>query len=473
MVKEPELRRRLKAYGQEHLLSFWVSLDPGQREELAADIEQIDFARFTAVWKSLTQETAPPSAAEMSVPQAFPAQPTVEFEPTYARGRELGEQLLRDNRVGAMVVAGGQGTRLGFDGPKGAYPIGPVSGKCLFQLFAESILATNRRYQCRVPWYVMTSTTNHEATMAFFESAEYFGLAAEDVVFFKQGMMPAADASGKILLAEKHRVALAPNGHGGSLTALAENGILETMAARGVDYVSYFQVDNPLVAPVDPLFLGLHAIERSEVSSLTIGKASDDEKVGLFVNVSQKPSVVEYTSFPPALTGLRNPDGSRKFDLANIAVHVFNRAFIERLVGGGDGLSLPWHVARKQVPHIDTGTGERVTPSEPDALKAEMFVFDALPLAERSLLLHTARSERFSPVKNLEGVDSAATAKRDLVRRAAAWLESCGVSVPRTKGGEPDCVIEISPLLALDAEMLRERRPAILQIRRGDSVLLD
>ncbi len=468
-----ELRNVLSRHGQDHLLSFWDTLSEPEREQLASDVEQIDFARFGAILGDLDTGDPDLPADGLSVPQAFPANPTVEFEPTYARGRELGSQILRSNRVGAMVVAGGQATRLGYDGPKGGYPIGPISKKCLFQLFAESILAANRRYECRVPWYIMTSTANHEETITLFESADYFGLDRDDVVFFKQGMMPAADVSGKILLAEKHRVALAPNGHGGSLTALAENGILEAMADRGVDYISYFQVDNPLVSPVDPLFLGLHAMERAEMSSLTIAKASDDEKVGLFVSVDGKTRVSEYTSFPASLASARNADGTRKFDLANIAVHAFDRSFVERIVSGGKGLSLPWHAARKAVPYVDTDTGQTVTPSAPNALKAEMFVFDALPLAARSMLLHATRRECFSPVKNLDGVDSVATAKRDMVRRAAGWLESCGVSVPRTGAGEPDCVIEIGPLHALDHEMLREREPAKLQIERGQHVLLE
>jgi UDP-N-acetylglucosamine pyrophosphorylase len=298
-------------------------------------------------------------------------------------------------------------------------------------------------------------------------------LDATDVMFFQQSMMPVADSRGNVLLDDRHRLSLSPNGHGGSLAALHERGMLQDMADRGVDYISYFQVDNPLVAPLDPLFLGLHAIERSEMSSLTMGKASDDEKVGLFVLLDGRLTVVEYSSFPKELSTAKTSDGARKFDLSNIAVHVFDRAFVERLVGGQGGLSLPWHRAEKVVGYVDVKTGRRIVPKMPNAVKAEMFVFDALSQAKNPMLMQTIRSERFSPVKNAEGVDSVATAQRDMTRRAAGWLESCGVSIPRKADGEPDCVVEFSPLFAADLAELRQRDLNSVKIAAGERLLLE
>ncbi len=473
MTDFSSLKARLDAVGQGHLLRFWDDLSASERAQLTADIEGIDFGMFRRVWEQLSGSGEEVAAGEFDVADALPSRPTAELEARYARAGELGERLIGTNRVAALLVAGGQATRLGFDGPKGGYPIGPISGKCLFQLFGEAILATNRRYGCAVPWYVMTSSANHSATVELFERCGWFGLQRADVQFFRQGMLPVANTSGEILLDQRHRVSLAPNGHGGSLTALAESGMLGDMADRGVECISYFQVDNPLVHPVDPLFVGLHALAESEMSSLTIGKASDDEKVGHFVKLDEKLQVVEYTSFPAALSKMRLPDGSRKFDLANIAVHLLDRKFVERIVGADRSAGLPWHLARKKVAHIDPASGERVSPASPNAIKAEMFVFDALREADRAMLLRTTRGERFSPVKNLEGVDSAATARRDLVRRAAGWLEACGTSVPRTPEGEPDCVIEISPLYALDAAMLGERATAHAAVERGSRILLE
>jgi UDP-N-acetylglucosamine/UDP-N-acetylgalactosamine diphosphorylase len=209
------------------------------------------------------------------------------------------------------------------------------------------------------------------------------------------------------------------------------------------------------------------------MSSLTVGKASDDEKVGLFVTVAGTLHIVEYSGLPDWMARLRNVDGSRKFDLANIAVHVLDRAFVERIAGDGRLTELPWHGARKAVSYIDLKTGRRISPAAPNAVKAELFVFDALPLAQRTVLLCTERVERFSPVKNAEGVDSVATAQRDMVRRAAAWLEACGVSIPKTPQGWPDCVVEISPLFARDVNMLREHQPGHRRIARADHVLLE
>ena len=443
MPDENRLRRMLSAHDQEHLLTFWDELGPDQRAELACDVDSIPFEEFARVSSMRRNEADGPDPSTFDVPDALPDEPTPSQRETYAEADELGRQMIRDNRVAALVVAGGDATRLGYDGPKGMFPIGPVSEKSLFQLFAEAIRATNKRYDCSVRWYVMTSVSNHDATVTFFEQHDHFGLDRESVRFFRQGMMPVADRSGKILLRLKHRVALAPTGHGGCLTALAETGMLRDMADHGVDCISYFQVDNPLIQPVDPRFVGLHAQFRSEMSSLTIRKASDDEKVGHFVSIDGRVRVVEYTTMPQSLTALRTPSGDRKFDFANTAAHVLDRAFVERVVGGE--LSLPWHLANKQVPYIDTATGDRVTPDAPNAIKAEMFVFDALPRAERAMVLLARRSERFSPVKNAVGVDSIATARRDMVRRAASWLESCGVRVPSGPDGDPSGAPNVAP----------------------------
>lgn len=475
MPDKAELTRFLEEHGQPHLLTFWDELNAAQRDQLSADIARIDFEQFAglmAAFQTGKDDGADESVDGPGVPVSFPATPSHALADQYRRANELGIELIRASRVAAMVVAGGQATRLGIDGPKGAFPIGPVSGNSLFQIFAESILATNRRWGCGVAWYVMTSDANHDETVRFFRDHGYFGLSAADVAFFQQGMFPIADTSGRILLDEKHRVAMAPNGHGGSLTALAETGMLDDMRRRGVEHVSYFQVDNPLVRPIDPLFVGLHALEKSQASSLTVRKASDDEKVGVFVTAGGRLRVLEYTSMPEAMARRRTANGERLCDLANIAVHVFERLFLESLVAQGAVNRLPWHRAVKKVPYIDTTTGRRVEPAEPNAVKCEMFVFDALPRAERTMLLEADRAEVFSPVKNAAGVDSVATAQRDMIARAARWLERCGVNVPRDGQGQPDCAVEISPLAAMDSEELANLPSCPLQLDRGTKVHL-
>lgn len=439
--------------GQEHLLRFWSQLDDARRHELLADIERIDFAPLPGLIDGFVRRRPP--HAELGVLE--PA-PHISLADVRADGDEIraaravGEGLLARGEVAALVVAGGQGTRLGYDGPKGCLPVSPVAGKPLFQLFAEQILATQRRAGRPLRWYVMTSPGNDAATRAFFAERAHFGLAPEQVIFFQQGVMPAFAPDGRILLDQPHRVALSPDGHGGTLLALAASGALADMAARGIEYISYFQVDNPLVLCLDPLFLGLHARRGSEISCKFVAKADDHERVGNIVLAGGKPHVIEYSDLPESLAIARNPDGSRRFDAGSVAIHVLSRRFVERLTADRSRFALPWHRADKKVAYVDLDSGRRVEPASPNAVKLEAFIFDALPLAETPpVLLEVDRAEEFSPVKNATGVDSLATARRDMIRRAARWLEPAGVRVPRDAAGEPAVPIEISPLRALRA----------------------
>jgi UDP-N-acetylglucosamine/UDP-N-acetylgalactosamine diphosphorylase len=486
---------RLASAGQEHLPRFWDELDDAQRALLLDDLDQVDLERCTPLIDSLVRRggktgrnagptggktggntgftPSPETPGTYEPVDALPATPTGERVEAYAAARRRGVETIRAGRVAAFMVAGGQGTRLGYDGPKGAFRISPLRDAPLFQLFAEQLLGVERRYGTRPAWYIMTSPQNHAATVEFFEANNHFGLSRGDVVFFRQGQMPAFDREGRILLAERHRVALSPDGHGGSLYALRASGALEEMRRRGVDTISYFQVDNPLVHAIDPLFIGLHETSGSEFSSKAVTKADDLERVGNFVKADGKPCVIEYSDLPEATARARNSDGSRRFDAGSIAIHVFNRELVERLTAPGSEVRLPWHRAEKKAPTVDE-SGRPVTPSEPNAVKVEMFVFDAIPLARDPMVLYTPREEEFSPVKNAEGVDSVATAKRDMVRRAARWLEACGVDVPRDEHGEPAAMVEISPAYALDVEDLRGRvAGSAVRVERGGRLLLD
>jgi UDP-N-acetylglucosamine/UDP-N-acetylgalactosamine diphosphorylase len=290
-------------------------------------------------------------------------------------------------------------------------------------------------------------------------------------MFFRQRQMPAFLPDGRIALAERHRVALSPDGHGGSLWALADSGALADMRQRGIDTISYFQVDNPLVHAIDPLFVGLHLVTESEMSSKAVAKASDEERVGVFCVADGKLGVIEYSDLPVELARAKNPDGTRRFDAGSIAIHVLSRAFVERLTEPGATVQLPWHRADKKVTVVDDA-GQVITPASPNVVKLEMFVFDAIPLARNPLVLFTRREEEFSPVKNGEGVDSPVTARRDLVRRAARWLETCGVRVPRGADGEPAQPIEISPAYALDAVDLRQRMKSQPTLMAGEPFLM-
>jgi len=467
-----KVRTMLENHGQEQLLAFWDELDASQRVRLLGQIEQLDFAKIdyyvanyvkTHVSAGLGGDFEPAQSYGVCAGDA-------EQECKYAQARELGKELISAGKVAAFVVAGGQGTRLGLDGPKGDFRISPVKNKTLFQIFAESIAAAAEKYRTVCPWYIMTSPLNDAETRRIFKSNDYYGLHHEDVFMFEQGTLVNFDFEGRILLADKATIAGSPDGHGGSLKALYRSGAIDDMKRRGVEYVSYFQVDNPLINIFDPLFIGLHVLDEAEMSSKALLKTGPKERVGNFCMVDGKVTVIEYSDLPDELAEKRNPDGSLVFELGSIAIHMINRSFIERLNADGD-FSLPLHRAVKKILHINA-RGELVKPDEPNGIKLETFVFDALPLASKSMILQTERSEEFAPVKNASGVDSAETAREMMVARAGVWLESAGVTVPRKADGSVDCLIEISPGFALEKDDIKEKLDRIGEIKSGDRVYL-
>lgn len=456
--------------GQQHLLRFWDELDAGQRRALLADIGRIDFRPIRDLVERFVRRK--PAHEHHDRIEA----PPVDRRPPSGPDRfsQLGFELIAAGKVAALVVAGGQGTRLGYDGPKGCFSVSPVEGKSLFQLFAQQIHATGRRAGRPIRWYIMTSPANDESTRAYFHEKAYFGLDAADVMFFQQGVMPAFGLDGKILLEQKYRVALSPDGHGGTLLAMVHSGALSDMQRRGIEYLSYFQVDNPLVRCVDPYFIGDHVDRGCEMSCKVTPKADDFERVGNVVMADGRVFVIEYSDLPESLATARNSDGSRRFNASNLAIHLISRRFIERLTADPARFALPWHRAEKKVPFVDLASGLRVEPGSPNAIKLEAFIFDALPLAKTTpLVLEIDRHEEFSPVKNATGTDSLASAQRDMIRRAARWLEAVGIRVPRGGDGEPAVAIEISPLAAMEAADLMARRDELAKIRFDRPVLIE
>jgi UDP-N-acetylglucosamine/UDP-N-acetylgalactosamine diphosphorylase len=459
------IAHRLETVGQGHLLRFYDGLDDEKKKALLAQIAAIDL------------EGLPKLVHDYVVNKpAFALPPDVQPAPYYPRDPQdhkrpwneahycaLGEKMLREGRVAACVVAGGQGSRLGYEGPKGCYPAGAVSGKPLFQIFAEGLLGAKARYGVSVPWYVMTSPLNHQATVDFFESHAHFGLDKADVVFFPQGAMPSFDMkTGKVLLASKHEVATNPDGHGGAIKALHVSGALADMRRRGVDTVSYFQVDNPIVNFLDPVFLGLHAAaddSSAQMSSKMVAKASPEEKVGVFCMAGAGPrkgrvEIVEYSDLPAELQRETGPDGALRFNAGSIAVHVMSVPFVEKLATD-PGFALPYHRAEKKIPHIDVATGQPVAPAANNGVKLERFVFDALPMCDKSIVYETDRVEEFAPIKNATGADSPESSRQIQTLRAARWLEAMGVQIPKDGGGRPDCLLEISPRTAMSLRELK------------------
>jgi UDP-N-acetylglucosamine/UDP-N-acetylgalactosamine diphosphorylase len=379
--------------------------------------------------------------------------PTPTFDAAQRAAFEArGEQAFRDGEVAFLVVAGGQGTRLGFDHPKGMFPIGPLSKKPLFQIHAEKGLALRRRFGAAIPLLIMTSPATDAETRQFFAEHQNFGIPEDDVWTFCQGTMPAVDlATGQLLLEEPHRLCLSPNGHGGTITGLATSGLFDRLEARGIRTISYFQVDNPLTKLADYLFVGRHLAENAQVSSKVLPKTGPMERVGNFLLVDGRCAMIEYSDLPDDWANEKDDKGQLIFWAGNPAIHLFDVAFLRQAVHEAD--RLPWHLARKKVPHFDHA-GNLITPTEPNALKFERFIFDVLPHAERWTVLPTPRHEEFAPVKNKdeEKVDCPATAQRMMCDLAAAWLRQAGVQVP------PDVKLEISPLFAIDADELKTKR---------------
>ncbi|NLF33174.1 MAG: UDPGP type 1 family protein, partial [Planctomycetes bacterium] len=454
MATKDVVQRTLAAHGQDHLLAFYAQMESPQRAVLLEEIQSVDWDQLGRLIAShVLREPVARDLAAAQPPEILP--PAHENPRRYAQARKLGEKLLSEGKVAALTVAGGQDTRLGFDGPKGCFPCTPVTGKPLLTTLAEQILATGRRYGRPVPWYVMTSATNDRAIRAFFAEHGFFGLDEGNVTFFTQGMMPAIGLDGKVLLTDRGRLAMSPNGHGGVLSALVDSGALEAMASLGIEQISYFQVDNPLVKALDPLFIGLHAKAGADMSSKAVPKQSPTERLGTFCVINGKVAVIEYSDLPDAMASRTDPDGRLHFAAGSAGVHMLSRAFVERLNAQG-ACRLPYHRAVKRVPHLTTD-GRRVLPAEPNAVKLEMFVFDALEYADAALILETSRVEEFSPIKNAAGPSSLATSMADQNRRHAEWLEQAGVSVPRDADGIVAAAVEISPLFALDVKELKAK----------------
>jgi len=462
--EEQNIIKRVHDAGQEQVLRFWLELNAASRQKLLAQLKDIDFRQLAELYQTFIKNPHPPGARGCLEPPDFIPLPknSAEWE-AFKNARLAGETALRKGRVAAFVVAGGQATRLGFNGPKGVFPISPIKKKSLFQLFAEQIQALSKKYRVTIPWYIMTSESNHSATIDFFETKKYFGLPRENVIFFQQGMTPALDETGTLMLDAKDHIFTNPNGHGGSLSALKKSGALKDLRARGIDLLFYFQVDNLLIKICDAVFIGFHVQNRAQMSSKIVSKRDAQEKVGVLVNVDGRLGVIEYSDMSDAEKRAENPDGSLKYRAGNLAIHLFDLDFIEE--ENRDRFKLPWHVAHKKIPYWNE-EGKRVEPERPNGYKFEKFVFDALMDADRTVILEVRREEEFSPVKNARGADSPQTARRDLVNLYGSWMEKAGAAVPRDAHGNIIGLIEISPLFALDADELAQNLPPGLTFDR-------
>lgn len=295
VMSHAELVQKLGAVGQEHVFRFYAQLTPGQQAAFDAQLAGLDWELIDRLIHTIVQHPQPLTLPTDVKPAPYyahnPQDPAAQQKLRQAFAR--GEQLLREGKVAAFVVAGGQGTRLGWDGPKGTFPATPVKKKPLFQCFAEFMLAMGRRVGHEIPFYIMTSPANDGPTRDFWEKHTFFGMKKTNVTFFPQDSLPAIGFDGKVLLERNDSLALSPNGHGGSLMALYKSGAIADMQRRGITQISYFQVDNPIVRCIDPTFVGLHDLDGAQMSSKMLPKAYPKEKLGNFCIIDGKLKVIE------------------------------------------------------------------------------------------------------------------------------------------------------------------------------------
>ncbi len=437
-----DLLNHVKPFGQEHLLRFWHDLDEEQRDILAQEIKSTDFPLIARLFRE-GQTPEEGAAAEPSPLRGKAWNSFGIFE--RAAMANSGMRALRDGKVAAFLVAGGQGTRLGHEGPKGTFDIGLPSHKSLFQLQAERIGKLGRIAGKAIPWYVMTSLDNHAATEEFFRRNAFFGLKESDIFLFQQGQLPVVDSLGQILLEEKHRLSQGPNGNGGCFLGLESSGALDDMKKRGVEWVFVYSVDNALVKVCDPHFVGFAMASSQPAASKAVAKAGPEERVGVFCLRNGRPSVIEYSELSEQQRQARNTEGQLLFGSGNIAVHLFRRDFLAQ-----ESIApLPYHVAHKRIPFLDAA-GLKQNPPTPNAYKFELFMFDMFPRATGMAVLEVVREEEFAPVKNREGADSPETARALVLSLHRTWAIATGCTEAQLSSNS----VEISPRLSYAGEGL-------------------
>lgn len=447
-----ELIEQARRYGQEHLHEIAERLTGEEKEAFLRQLRQLSLAELQRLYQLAQTKELTLDLNSCKSPQIIRLPQTVAEQQQHQEARAAGEAALRQGEVAIILVAGGQGTRLGHEAPKGTFPIGPVTDRSLFQIHAEKVVALSQRHGTLIPFLIMTSVENHQETIDFFEAMRWFGLHHSQVSFFTQGMLPALDAAtGKVLLKSETELALSPNGHGGVIEALQQAGHLDRLAEQGIKHCFYFQVDNPLVNIADPHFLGHHLLAHAEMSLKVLAKLNASERMGNLVELDGRCRIIEYTELPKSLAEECTSDGQLRIWAGSPAIHLFALNFLQRLASGE--IELPYHIARKAVSHY-TPSGECIKPEKPNAYKFERFVFDALPLAERVVAMETLRRDEFEPLKNAEGDNSPQSVRQALSDQYARWLIQAGVDIEIASDGHSVNAIEISPLVAMEADDL-------------------
>lgn len=458
MTEIETLRKHLKKFGQEHLLKFWDEIDEKQRQQLKYEIDELNLSELHSfiervgtksdITEKLDDKLRPIEESQFLSIRSTSSKLIEQYEST-------GFEQISNGHVGVLLMAGGQGTRLGFPHPKGMYDVGLPSKKTLFQIQAERIRTLERLAfrkfgkNGKIIWYIMTSEHTMEPTEAFFKQHNYFGLDGNNVVMFEQGSLPCFEFGGKILLDDKHNISKAPDGNGGIYRALKTQGILDDMVQRGILYLHAHSVDNILIKVADPVFVGYCVQQNSDCAAKVVEKSQPNEAVGVICVVDGKYQVVEYSEISTKTSENRNIDGRLKFNAGNICNHFFSTEFLKKICYEFEK-KLKLHVAKKKIPFIDS-TGKKCKPDEPNGIKIEKFVFDVFEFAEKFVVLSVERDEEFSPLKNADtvGKECATTARNDVYKYHKRLIETAGGFVDGN-------ICEISPLLSYSGEGINE-----------------
>ncbi len=436
------LAKRLRRIGQDHIAKLLEEGSPFVLpRKIEQDLDEIDMDLVNELMQG-KHVYENPDIAHVEPAQIVPASfAASEDAGTY---RRHGEELLRQGKTAVIIVAGGQGSRLGIEAPKGVVGVSPVMSKSLFQIHAEKVLSLSRKYSKPIQLFIMTSRENDTESRRFFKEHSFFGLDPDDVFFFIQGMLPSLTPEGRLIISREKGLFLNPDGHGGTLTALKKNGCLSIMKKRGIEEIFYFQVDNPLVSVCDPLFIGLHSMRGAQMSSKVVKKRGFDEKVGVIAEVGGRIRVIEYSDMSDSMRYAKDDRGEMLYWPGNGAIHLIRRDYVEALTEGH--LRLPYHRARKGIPTVDP----RGRPMELQGIKFETFIFDALPLAEKTMTMEVLREHEFAPVKNSTGEDSLDSSRMMQSDLHKSWLREAGIEV------DEQALAEISPLMALDKDDLKQ-----------------
>ncbi len=398
---------RAKAYlskrGQQHLLDYYDELSATDKETLLNDIENTNFSVLVHVGQK------PKKLGKITPVNAVTSS---DIKRRYSQFESVGLDFLSEGKVAAVLLAGGQGSRLGFKGPKGMFNIGVNRFLSIFEQQMNNIAEVNAKTGRHFHLFIMTSRANNDETIKFFKENDYFGYPRDRIHFYIQDVAPTCDYSGKVFLDEKHRVSLAPNGNGGWYSSLVNSGLARIMERDGIEWLNVYSVDNVLQRICDPAFIGATIIKRCGCGAKVVKKVCADEKVGVLCNEDGKPAIMEYYEMPEDLKN-KTKKGELVYCYGVTLNYLFNVHELNSTLSG----RLPYHVADKAIPHIENGV--RVTPEKPCGYKLETLVVDMVKMMGSCLAYEVERDREFAPVKNATGTDSVETAR--------ALLEQNGV----------------------------------------------